>query len=196
MRPSRRSSPRARTSRTTSSRSATTPAPSARRSSRTPSSGAWEHQCMREAGPVDTQVQHIQTPSGRPERQLVTTGTKYEFQFGYSRAVRKGNVVRVSGTAGLDENGQVVADDVGTQLRRAIAIMTKALEELGAQLGDVVMTRLYLADMHDSDTVAVIHGETFRDIRPATTLVKNEFLDPKILVEIEAEAVAGPSHSA
>jgi len=148
-----------------------------------------------EAEGVQTQVQQIKSSTGRPERQLVTTGTKYEFQFGYSRAVRKGNVVRVSGTAGLDENGQVVADDVGTQLRRAITIMTKALEELGATLEDVVMTRLYMADMHDADTVAVIHGETFRDIRPATTLVKTEFVDTKILIEIEAEAVTGPSHA-
>jgi enamine deaminase RidA (YjgF/YER057c/UK114 family) len=128
-------------------------------------------------------------PDPRPDRQLVTTGTKYEFQFGYSRAVRKGNVVRVSGTAGLDDNGQVVADDVAAQLRRAIEIMTQALEELGAGLGDVIMTRIHLADIRDADTVAVIHGETFRDIRPATTIVKNEFVDPKILVEIEAEAV-------
>ena len=129
--------------------------------------------------------------SGKPGRHLVTTGTKYEFQFGYSRAVRHGTVIRVSGTAGLDENGQVVADDIGAQLRRAIEIMEKALTELGADLGDVVMTRLYLADMRDADAAAVIHGETFRDIRPSTTLVKSEFVDPQILVEIEAEAVYG-----
>ena len=144
---------------------------------------------------IDAKVERIDTPSGRPERQLVSTGTKYEFQFGYSRAVRKGNVVRVSGTAGLDEDGQTVADDVGTQLRRAMAIMTKALEELGAELEDVVMTRVYLADLRDADTAAVIHGEVFRDIRPATTIVRNEFVDPKILVEIEAEAVTSPSRS-
>ena len=124
-------------------------------------------------------------------RRLVTTGTKYEFQFGYSRAVRHGNVVRVSGTAGLNENGQVVADDVGAQLRRSIEIMSKALEDLGADLGDVIMTRVYLADLRDADTVAVVHGDAFRDIRPATTIVKTEFVDPKILVEIEAEAVTG-----
>lgn len=128
---------------------------------------------------------------GKPGRHLVTTGTKYEFQFGYSRAVRHGNVVRVSGTAGLDENGQVIADDVGTQLRRAISIMEGALKELGADLSDVVMTRLYLADIRDADTVAVVHGEVFRDIRPSTTIVKNEFVDARILVEIEAEAVYG-----
>jgi enamine deaminase RidA (YjgF/YER057c/UK114 family) len=127
----------------------------------------------------------------KPGRRLVTTGTKYEFQFGYSRAVRHGSVIRVAGTAGLNERGQVVADDVGAQLRRAIAIMAKALEDLGADLGDVVMTRLYLADMGDADTVAVVHGEVVRDIRPATTIVKSEFVDPRILVEIEAEAVYG-----
>ena len=132
-----------------------------------------------------------QPVAGKPGRHIVTTGTKYEFQFGYSRAVRHGTVIRVSGTAGLDDNGQVVADDVGAQLRRAMEIMEQALTELGADMGDVVMTRLYLADMRDADTVAVVHGEVFRDIRPSTTLVKSEFVDPRILVEIEAEAVYG-----
>lgn len=126
-----------------------------------------------------------------PERRLVSTGTKYEFQFGYSRAVRSGTVIRVSGTAGLGEDGQVVADDVTGQLRRALEIMTDALRQLGAGLEDVVMTRIYLADMRDADTAAVVHGEAFRDIRPATTVVRTEFVDSRILVEIEAEAVYG-----
>ena len=126
-----------------------------------------------------------------PERRLVSTGTKYEFQFGYSRAVRHGTVIRISGTAGLGEDGQVVADDVTGQLRRALEIMTDALRQLGAGLEDVVMTRIYLADMRDADTAAVVHGEAFRDIRPATTVVRTEFVDSRILVEIEAEAVYG-----
>ena len=129
--------------------------------------------------------------AGKPGRHLVSTATKYEFQFGYSRAVRHGTVIRVSGTAGLDENGQVVADDVGLQLRHAIKIMESALGELGADLGDVVMTRIYLSDIRDADTAAVVHGEAFREIRPATTIVKSEFVDARILVEIEAEAVYG-----
>ena len=128
------------------------------------------------------------SPTGR---RLVTTGTKYEFQFGYSRAIRHGDVIRVSGTAGLDEKGQVVADDIATQLRRSIAIVKRALEELGAELSDVIMTRIYVADIRDAEAIAVVHGEAFRDIRPATTIVKTEFVDPKILVEIEAEAVCG-----
>ncbi|MGH2377635.1 MAG: RidA family protein [Candidatus Limnocylindria bacterium] len=132
-----------------------------------------------------------QAVSGKPGRYLVSTGTKYEFQFGYSRAIRHGSVIRLSGTAGLNEDGDVVSDDVSGQLRRALEIMRGSLRELGGDLGDVVMTRIYLADMRDADTAAVVHGEVFRDIRPATTIVKSEFVDRRILVEIEAEAVYG-----
>ncbi len=124
-------------------------------------------------------------------RYLHSTSTKYEFQFGYSRAVRHGRVVRVAGTAGLDEDGQVVSDDVVDQMRRALEIIKEALEDLGAHLGDVIMTRIYVRDVTDIDRVAVIHGEVFRDIRPATTIVRVDFIDPNILVEMEAEAVYG-----
>ena len=126
-----------------------------------------------------------------PKRLLHSTGTKYEFQFGYSRAVRHGKVIRVAGTAGLGEDGQVVSNDVVDQARRAIELIKAALEDLGSSLGEVIMTRIYVRDTHDIDRVAVIHGEVFRDIRPATTIVKVDFIDPKILVEIEAEAVYG-----
>jgi enamine deaminase RidA (YjgF/YER057c/UK114 family) len=126
-----------------------------------------------------------------PKRFLHSTGTKYEFQFGYSRAVRHGNIIRVAGTAGLGDDGQVVSGDVVDQSRRALEIIKAALEDLGASLGEVIMTRVYVRDTHDIDRVAVIHGEVFRDIRPATTIVKVDFIDPKILVEIEAEAVYG-----
>ena len=126
-----------------------------------------------------------------PKRYLHSTGTKYEFQFGYSRAVRHGRVIRVAGTAGLGEDGQVVSNDVVDQARRALELIKTALEDLGASLGEVIMTRIYVRDTHDIDRVAVIHGEVFRDIRPATSIVKVDFIDPKILVEIEAEAVYG-----
>ena len=125
------------------------------------------------------------------QRYLHSTSTKYEFQFGYSRAVRHGRTVRVAGTAGLDDDGQVVSDDVVDQMRRALYIVKDSLEDLGAKLDDVIMTRIYVRDVHDIDRIAVIHGEVFRDIRPATTIVKVDFIDPKILVEIEAEAVYG-----
>ena len=126
-----------------------------------------------------------------PGRLLHSTGTMYEFQFGYSRAVRHGRVIRIAGTAGLGEDGQVVSGDVVDQTRRAIELIKAALEDLGATLGDMIMTRIYVKDAHDIDRVAVIHGDVFRDIRPATTIVKVEFIDPKILVEIEGEAVYG-----
>ncbi len=124
------------------------------------------------------------------ERRRVSTGTKYESKFGYSRAIRQGDVIRVSGTAGLDEKSEVVSDDAVDQARRALEIIGKALAELGASLEDVVMTRIYLRSQHDIDRVAAVHGEVFREIRPATSVVQVDFIDPKILVEIEAEAIA------
>jgi len=129
--------------------------------------------------------------AGEVKRILYSTQTKYEFQFGYSRAVRHGNVIRISGTAGLNENGQVVADDVVEQMRRALEIVRDALEKVGGRLEDVIMTRVYVANTNDLDRISVVHGEIFRDIRPATTIVKSEFIDPKILVEVEAEALLG-----
>lgn len=126
-----------------------------------------------------------------PKRYLHSTSTTYEFQFGYSRAVRHGRVIRIAGTAGLNEDGQVVSDDVVDQMRRALEIIKAALEDLGGSLGDVIMTRIYVREVQDIDRVAVVHGEVFRDIRPATTIVKVDFIDARILVEIEAEAVYG-----
>jgi enamine deaminase RidA (YjgF/YER057c/UK114 family) len=124
-------------------------------------------------------------------RRSVSTGTKYEFQFGYSRAVRVNDHIRVAGTAGLGENGQVVSDDVVEQMRRALEIVISSIKELGGAAEDVVMTRIYVSDVHNIDHVAVVHGEVFRDVRPASTIVRVQFIDPKILVEVEAEAVLG-----
>jgi enamine deaminase RidA (YjgF/YER057c/UK114 family) len=126
-----------------------------------------------------------------PKRMLYSTRTRYEFRFGYSRAVRHGSVVRIAGTAGLGEDGNPVSDDVGEQTRRALDIMREALADLGADFADVIMTRIYVSDIRNIESVAVIHGEAFRDIRPATTIVKVDFIDPRIKVEIEAEAVYG-----
>jgi enamine deaminase RidA (YjgF/YER057c/UK114 family) len=126
-----------------------------------------------------------------PDRVLHTTRTKYEFQFGYSRAVRHGNVIRVAGTAGLGEDGNVVSDDIVDQMRRALALVEAAIEDLGGRIEDVIMTRIYVSDARNIDRVAPVHGDFFRDIRPATTIVKVDFIDPKILVEVEAEAVYG-----
>jgi enamine deaminase RidA (YjgF/YER057c/UK114 family) len=125
-----------------------------------------------------------------PRRVMYSTGTRYEFQFGYSRAVRHGSIVKVSATAGLNEKDQVVSNEVVEQARAAIARIREALEDLGCSLNDVIFTRIFVKDVRDMPDVAVAHAEVFRDIRPATTIVKVvEFIDPKILVEIEAEAV-------
>lgn len=126
-----------------------------------------------------------------PKRVRHSTRTKYEFQFGYSRGVRHGHVIRIAGTAGLGDDGQVVSDDVVEQTRRALSLVRTAIEDLGGRLEDVIMTRVYVSEVQNIDAVAVVHGEVFRDIRPATSIVKVDFIDPRILVEIEAEAVYG-----
>jgi enamine deaminase RidA (YjgF/YER057c/UK114 family) len=126
-----------------------------------------------------------------PKRLLHSTQTKYEFQFGYSRAVRHGTVIRVAGTAGRDENGVPLPGGIVEQTRRALEIIREALEEMGATFADVIMTRIYVSEISNIENVAVIHGEVFRDIRPATSIIQVGFIDARILVEIEAEAVYG-----
>jgi enamine deaminase RidA (YjgF/YER057c/UK114 family) len=126
-----------------------------------------------------------------PARYLFSTKTKYEFQFGYSRAVRHGNVIRVAGTAGLDEDGNPLQGSIVDQARRALEIVKAAIEDLGGRLEDTIMTRVYVSDVAAIESVAVIHGDFFRDIRPATTIVQVNFIDPRIQVEIEAECVYG-----
>ena len=131
------------------------------------------------------------TDPNNPKRFWHTTGSRGEFQFGFSRAIRHGTVVRISGTAGIGPDGKVVSDDVVEQMRAALETMKEALAELGCKMNDVIMTRVYVQNASDIQSVAVVHGETFRDIRPASTIVQVDFIDPKILVEIEAEAVYG-----
>ncbi|SRR6266545_3981247 len=126
-----------------------------------------------------------------PARFLFSTKTKYEFQFGYSRAVRHGNVIRVAGTAGLDEDGNPLPGGITDQTRRALDIVKAAIEDLGGRIEDTIMTRVYVSDVAAIESVAVIHGDFFRDIRPATTIVQVNFIDPRIQVEIEAENVYG-----
>jgi enamine deaminase RidA (YjgF/YER057c/UK114 family) len=130
-------------------------------------------------------------PTSNPARFLYNTKTKYEFQFGYSRAVRHGNVIRVAGTAGLDENGNPLGGSIVDQTKRALEIVKAAVEDLGGKIEDTIMTRVYVSDVAAIESVAVIHGEFFRDIRPASTIVQVNFIDPRILVEIEAEVIFG-----
>ena len=131
-----------------------------------------------------------------PQRWRHSTKTKFEFQFGYSRAVRHGNVIRVAGTAGLDENGTPLTGGVVDQTKRALEIIKTAIEDLGGRIEDTIMTRVYVADTAAIESVAVVHGDFFRDIRPATTIVQVKFIDSRNEVEIEAEAIYGGADAA
>lgn len=122
---------------------------------------------------------------------LVSSGSPYEPRVGISRAVRAGALLVVSGTAPLGPDGRTVGvGDAGAQARRCLEIIQRALESAGATLADVVRTRILLTRIEDWEEVSLAHGEVFRDIRPANTIMQiTRFIDPDWLVEIEADAV-------
>ncbi len=125
------------------------------------------------------------------ERQRVSSGSPFEATIGFSRAVRAGNSVFVSGTAPIWPDGSCDPDP-GAQARRCLEIIVAALAEAGAGPGDVVRTRTFLVDVADAGPVGAVHGEVFADIRPASTMVAVAgLLDPRWRVEIEAEALIG-----
>lgn len=124
-----------------------------------------------------------------PERQRASSGALWEPIHGYSRAVRTGNLVFVSGTVGIEPDGTVAASAYG-QTQRSLAIIRQSLEDLGAQLEDVVRTRVFVTDIAQFEQVAQAHREVFGDIRPASTMVEvSRLLRDDFLVEIEADAV-------
>lgn len=125
------------------------------------------------------------------ERRLVSSGTEWEDRVGYSRAVRVGNEVRVSGTTATDEDGTVVGEgDAYAQTKRALENVEFALTEAGSRLGDVVRTRLYVTDIENWEPVGEAHAEFFSDVRPATSMVEvSGLIAPEMLVEIEADAI-------
>jgi enamine deaminase RidA (YjgF/YER057c/UK114 family) len=123
------------------------------------------------------------------ERRKVKSGSPFESQIGFSRAVRVGNRVLVSGTAPIWPDGSCDPDPE-VQTRRCLEIVLAAMREAGAEARDVVRTRMYLVNAADSDAVGRVHGSVFGEIRPAATMViVAALLDPRWKVEIEAEAV-------
>lgn len=124
------------------------------------------------------------------EREHVFSGTEWESAVGYSRAVRAGDEIHVSGTTATDADGAVVAPgDPYAQTERAIENVAAALSKLDASLSDVVRTRLFVTDIDDWEAVGRAHAGAFGEVRPATSMVQVErLIDPEMLVEVEATA--------
>ena len=129
------------------------------------------------------------TVADRAGRKCASSGSKWEPIMGYSRAVRSGNTIAVTGCVGINADGSYDAD-LGKQTARSLAIIEAAIEALGGKLEHVIRTRMYVTDVSKWEAVARVHGSVFGEIRPATTIVEvARLIDAAALIEIEADAV-------
>lgn len=129
------------------------------------------------------------TVTQRAGRACASSGSKWEPIMGYSRAVRSGNTIAVTGSVGINADGSY-SPSLGDQTRRSLAIIRAAIEALGGKIEQVIRTRMYVTDISKWEEVARVHGEVFAEIRPATTIVEvARLIDAAALIEIEAEAI-------
>jgi enamine deaminase RidA (YjgF/YER057c/UK114 family) len=129
------------------------------------------------------------TVTERAGRKTVSSGSRWEPIVGYSRAVRSGNIIAVTGTVGINADG-TYSKSLGEQTRRSLQIIQMALEALGGKLSHIIRTRMYVTDILKWEEVAKVHGEFFAEIRPATTMVEvTKLIDMDAQIEIEADAI-------
>ena len=129
------------------------------------------------------------TVTDRAGRRCASSGSKWEPVMGYSRAVRSGNVIAVTGTVGINADG-TYSPTMGEQTRRSLAIIRAALESLGGRVEHVIRTRMFVTDVSKWEEVAKVHGEVFADVRPATSILEvAKLIDAAAMIEIEADAI-------
>ena len=131
------------------------------------------------------------TTADRAGRKTASSGSKWEPLMGYSRAVRAGNFIAVTGTVGINADG-TYSTSLGEQARRSLEIVRAAIEALGGRIENVIRTRMFVTDVGKWEEVAKVHGEVFAEIRPATSILEvAKLIDADAQIEIEADAVVG-----
>lgn len=121
---------------------------------------------------------------------LISSGTEWEEKFGYSRAVRAGNIIEIAGTTAVQDDKVVGEGDIYAQTRFIFRKIEQALMQAGGSLNDVIRTRMYTTDISKWELISKAHGEIFEDIKPASTLIEVKVLiKPELLIEIEATAI-------